>query len=257
MSLGAGPDLEQARRFLQLLHPGGEFCFQCIDDQKPARFPSDIRHADTIVGMVLQQHAKGAGVFVAVNETNNRGRHVDEIVRVRAVWLEDDDGYKGTLPIEPSIVVATSPGHRHVYWLVADAWPADEQGRRDFDGIMARMVGDYGSDPGAKDISRVLRVPGFLHRKNPTAPHLVHIVEASGARYTRAELLAAFPSLERSSAATTGTALPADAERVRDALAHVPADDRQVWLSIGMALKHEFGEAGRMLWDEWSAICAE
>ena len=30
---------------------------------------------------------------------------------------------------------------------------------------MERMISDYGSDPGAKDVSRVLRVPGFFHLK--------------------------------------------------------------------------------------------
>ena len=43
--------------------------------------------------------------------------------------LEDDDGYEGGFPIEPSLVVETSPGHFHRYWLVDGDWPADEQGR--------------------------------------------------------------------------------------------------------------------------------
>jgi hypothetical protein len=123
--------------------------------------PGDVRHASRVVGMTLRQYDKGAGVFVTVNETTGSGRHSDQIVRIRATWAEDDDGYTGAFPLEPSIIVETSPGHRHVYWLVRDGWLADEQGRRDFDGVMARMVTDYGSDPAAKDISRVLRVPGF------------------------------------------------------------------------------------------------
>jgi Protein of unknown function (DUF3631)/Primase C terminal 2 (PriCT-2)/RepB DNA-primase from phage plasmid len=212
-----------------------------------------------IVGMTLQQHDKGAGIYVTINETNGNGRHADQITRIRAIWQEDDSGYDGKLPLEPSIVVETSPGHRHRYWLVRDHWPADEQGRRDFDGVMARMVADYGSDKNAKDISRVLRVPGFLHRKNPAAPHLVQIIEANEKRYTRAELLAAFPPIERKHATANGKdnaftnyASPTDIERVRDALSHIPADDRKVWLEIGMALKHEFGDGGRELFNEWS-----
>ena len=81
----------------------------------------------------------------------------------------------------------TSPGHYHRYWLVDGDWPADEQGRKDFAGVMATMVAAYGSDKGAKDISRVLRVPGFLHRKNPDEPHMVAIVGGCRRRYTRAE----------------------------------------------------------------------
>jgi hypothetical protein len=43
-----------------------------------------------------------------------------------------------------------------------------------------------------------------------------------------------------------------DDERIREALHHVGADDRDVWLHIGMALKDEMGDAARPLWDEWS-----
>jgi len=37
----------------------------------------------------------------------------------------------------------------------------------------------------------------------------------------------------------------------------IPADDREIWLQIGMALKDELGDGGRSLWDNWSASCRE
>ena len=43
-----------------------------------------------------------------------------------------------------------------------------------------------------------------------------------------------------------------DDRRIRNALAHINADDRDIWLRIGMALKSHYGEAGRDLWDQWS-----
>ena len=55
----------------------------------------------------------------------------------------------------------------------------------------------YGSCGGAKGINRVLRLPGFLHRKNPAAPFMVRIVKASGARYTREQIMKAFPPVDR------------------------------------------------------------
>ena len=45
---------------------------------------------------------------------------------------------------------------------------------------------------------------------------------------------------------------PADLERIREALGHIPADDRETWRTVGMAIKAELGDAGRALWDEWS-----
>lgn len=41
-------------------------------------------------------------------------------------------------------------------------------------------------------------------------------------------------------------------ERIRSALSHVPADDRETWVQMGMAIKAELGEAGFDFWDDWS-----
>ena len=40
--------------------------------------------------------------------------------------------------------------------------------------------------------------------------------------------------------------------RIETALGYVPADDRELWLRIGMAIKSALGEAGFALWDDWS-----
>jgi len=42
---------------------------------------------------------------------------------------------------------------------------------------------------------------------------------------------------------------------VREALRFIPNDDRKIWRNVGFALHAEFGDAGRSLWDEWSAPC--
>ena len=41
-------------------------------------------------------------------------------------------------------------------------------------------------------------------------------------------------------------------ERIRQALAFIPAADRDIWLRMGMAIKPELGDGGYELWDEWS-----
>ncbi|WP_017772312.1 DUF927 domain-containing protein [Paraburkholderia kururiensis] len=45
-------------------------------------------------------------------------------------------------------------------------------------------------------------------------------------------------------------------ERARVALGYVPADDRDTWRKVGMALKAEFGDEGFVLWSEWSQQAA-
>jgi RepB DNA-primase from phage plasmid len=189
-------DREPTTRFLKLLDPEAKhFTFQTFHDKKPPTKPKLARIVESPArDELLQLHAHGAGIYVTVNQTDGKGRKAENVVRVRAVFQEDDSGHGGPFPLEPSLIVETSPGHFHRYWLTDD-WPADEQGRKDFAAVMERMVESNGSDKNAKDIVRVLRVPGFLHRKNET--HLVQLVEASGKRYSRAEILAAFPPVER------------------------------------------------------------
>jgi hypothetical protein len=251
-------DREAARRFLRALDPAARgFTFQTFDDDRSNRHDGVASLARSTAGRdeVLQLYTRGAGVYVTVNETDLTGRKSENIKRIRAVWQEDDEGYGGPFPLDPSLVVESSPERFHRYWLVADEWPADEQGRADFAAVMERMVASYGSDKNAKDLCRVLRIPGFLHRKDPMRAHMVRIMEDSGRRYTREEILRAFPPVEREEpqARTEWHSNDCDEERIVDALRTIPADDRDLWLQLGMALKDELGDRGRPIWDGWSS----
>ena len=44
-----------------------------------------------------------------------------------------------------------------------------------------------------------------------------------------------------------------DAEKIEAALWHCDCNDRDAWITCGMAVKDELGEAGFDLWDAWSA----
>jgi hypothetical protein len=245
---------QQARYFKLLDKAATRFTYQVlIDDQSQAdKFPQVVS-AGVDDAVIEELHDRGRAVYVTVNETDLEGRKSENIQRVRAVWRENDGGELPPLPIEPSLIVETSPGHFHEYFLISGDWAADEQGRADFAGAMARMVESYGCDKNAKDISRVLRVPGFLNRKYGGDGHAIRIKAVSGRRCTRGEILAAFPPVIKTKPTAQHTLWDADERRIRDALFSINADDRDVWLRMGMAIKHELGEGGRALWDEWSA----
>ena len=114
------------------------------------------------------------------------------------MWRENDKGLQSELPLQPSLIVESSPGKFHEYILASDHWPADEHGSADHGAIEERMIESYGTDPNAKDLCRVLRVPGFLHRKDRNGPHLVRVVSSPGWRYPRQQIVDAFPPVERS-----------------------------------------------------------
>ncbi|PRX26833.1 putative DNA primase/helicase [Paraburkholderia sp. BL18I3N2] len=46
----------------------------------------------------------------------------------------------------------------------------------------------------------------------------------------------------------------AEEDRIRAALSHVPADSRDTWVQMGMAVKAELGDSGFDLWDDWSKM---
>ena len=182
---------------------------------------------------------RGAGVFVTVNEADGRGRESANMIHARAVWQElDRQGAPLPAGLDPHIIVQSSPGKEHRYYL---AEPGTDWAL--FEGIERRLVADYGSDPNAMDRSRVLRLPGFYHLKNPASPHLVRIIHESGAQpYTWARLAQALPQIER--AAEPSGPLPlgqgiANEIEVRSALAALDPDlPYGEWLAIGMALHH-------------------
>ncbi|QSA98727.1 DUF3987 domain-containing protein [Methylococcus sp. EFPC2] len=192
------PDFTEAARFLSLLAEGEEaFTFQTFDDLKSRKDKklAHIFHGDleSCASALADLNKRGSGVFVTVNETDGHGRKLENIVRIRAVWHEEDTPCGITeWPLEPQLVIESSPGKFHRYWPVDGLTPAQ------FTGVMERMIADYGSDPNVKDTTRVLRLPGFWHLKNPAAPFRVRIVhESGGLPYSASRLLEAFPMLER------------------------------------------------------------
>jgi len=153
-------DFSAALEFLTALDPdpNAVFSFQTFDDRTdgPNR-PELIRvlHATrdqlpAVWPKLVQLNAGGAGVFVTVNCTNGRGRKGSDITRVRALYVDLDKA-----PLEPvlasarppHIVVATSPGKFHCYWLV-EGMPLE-----DFRGAQEVLIDAFGGDLKVKSLS--------------------------------------------------------------------------------------------------------
>jgi P4 family phage/plasmid primase-like protien len=185
-------DLEQTRAFLAALAPGERVTLQTFNDgpdDRPglARILHGTleRRAGTLTGL----NSHGAGIYVMVNEGDRKGRKEKNVTRVRAVFA-DFDGVP--LPehweLKPHILVLSSPGRHHVYWLVSDL-PLEE-----FSAVQKALAAHYGSDDKVSDLPRVMRLPGFHHCKRE--PVMVRLLEASEhPAYTRADLLTAWPAV--------------------------------------------------------------
>ncbi|HET8542093.1 MAG TPA: AAA family ATPase [Anaeromyxobacter sp.] len=90
---------------------------------------------------------------------------------LRALFVDDDTGKlrPESLPVPPSIVVESKNGI-HAYWKLAAGEPLDG-----FTAAQVALAGRFGTDRAVKDLPRVLRVPGFLHMKEPSAPFMVRV----------------------------------------------------------------------------------
>lgn len=178
-----------AEHFLACLDPKATwFSFQTFDDNQERK---DRKLARIFHGTLTEHaaelarlNAKGAGIFVTVNETNGKGRTKADIVRVRAVFV-DLDGAPLDPVMEagspPHIVTQTSAGKWHAYWRV-DGMPLET-----FSEVQKSLIARFNSDPAVHDLPRVMRLPGFEHRKEK--PFLVSLKSANDhAAYSPADV---------------------------------------------------------------------
>lgn len=122
----------------------------------------------SIAGELSALNEKCVGAFMVINAG---GQSKDEITHVRAVFADTDGApLEPLLRLEPHMVVQSSPGKWHVYWLVGDDFPLDQ-----FKAVQLAIAKKFGTDPAVNDLSRVMRVPGFYHCKGE--PFLVKIVK--------------------------------------------------------------------------------
>ena len=124
---------------------------------------------------VLEQlNTKGAGVYVMVSAGDGRGRTAKNVQRVRALFIDTDGAsYPAELPLEPQLVTQSSPGRWHLYWCV-DGVLLDS-----FSILQKALAEHYGTDPSVNDLPRVMRLPGFYHRKGE--PVMVELLRATDA----------------------------------------------------------------------------
>ncbi len=140
-----------------------------------------------------QWNAKGCGIFWAVN-TFDGPRRIENLVRIDAWAVDMDAGTKAeqharisSSPLVPSLIVETKRGFQ-VYWCARDAKPEHWNAI-----VLARLVPYFGADKNARDLARILRVPGYKHLKNPAEPFLVREAWRHKVKYSELEIANAFP----------------------------------------------------------------
>lgn len=177
-------DIAIAVRFLDCLGEDQTFTFQTFADKKieaHSALASGYKPPSLIKVLhgTFEQHASmlahlnqnGAGIFVTINATDGTGRKAENIIRVRALFLDLDGAPIDPVLahiIPPNIVVESSPHKFHAYWRTDDC-PLD-----DFKPAQQRLAYQFNGDPKVCDLPRVMRLPGFIHQK--AEPFMTRII---------------------------------------------------------------------------------
>lgn len=170
------PAFDQAERFLQILDPGSEsFSFRTFSDTPYTRLPGRDPLERALHGPLIScwpdlvtLNQRGAAISVTINRTNGLGRTPNDIVQVRALFLDDDNPPPNLdrFPVPPHIQVQTSPGRYHHYWLVEDL------PRSRFSRLQNRLAQHYRGDNKIMALNQSMQLPGFWRRKNLNRPLL-------------------------------------------------------------------------------------
>lgn len=183
---------DDAAALLDLLAPGEPVTFQTFGE---GVHKGDRTLTRTLHGTLSQHRAtlielnrRGAGVFWTVNTTNGTGRKARDVVRVRALFVDLDGAPLEpvqTAPLRPHCIVESSPARWHAYWRIADC-PLGS-----FLTLQKALATRFQADASVCDLPRVMRLPGFLHRKGTVfASHIVALCDTRPC--TLAEVVEAF-----------------------------------------------------------------
>lgn len=201
-------DVEVAAEFLDLLG-GKQTTFQTIDDSKDKdRKLARILHGGLAdyADQLCDLNRRGAGVFVSINETDGKGRKRQNITAVRAIFLDLDGAPIDPVlscKLKPHVVVESSAGRYHVYWLVKD-FPLEK-----FEDVQRAVAKRFDGDPAVALLTACARLPGFLHNKSE--PFQTKIIETNNqSSYGVDEILIEFsPKAKSHKPPTSAVVLPA------------------------------------------------
>lgn len=130
--------------------------------------------AETIASVPFQswlneQNQSGADIFIGMNPVRegSRTRTKEQIREVRHAYLDLDEEAGASLQAirttgdvpPPNFVLDTSPGKHQVVWRVEGLDTSQAET------LLRALASQYGGDPAATDVSRLLRLPGFTNRK--------------------------------------------------------------------------------------------
>jgi hypothetical protein len=163
-----------AAQYVLALHRPEDRVAILVRNPSRAQTTQRILHAEDIAsrhfqGWLKDQNDAGADIFLGMNplRANSFARTKESVREIRHLYLDLDEDAPASLralrtdgntPI-PNFVLDTSPGKNQVVWRV------EGFDREQAESLLRSLANQFRGDMAATDISRVLRLPGFINRK--------------------------------------------------------------------------------------------
>lgn len=257
------PVANEIKAFKQFFHGSEPVCWQPFNKESVKGFNPEIlygKFSPPIRAQLVAANVAGMNIGMLIQQSSGKGRVSKDIVAVNWLFADLDGGgwtvkKLKALSIPPDMIVQSSPGKCHVYWKIKGC--TLEQ----YSAIMKALAKLLGGDPAVCDLVRVMRVAGTLNHKY-SPPFLTKIVcqnenvkpvpintfikkmglevEATETAKSKVEVSCALPDEEMVS-------------RIKASLEYVCADDRDIWMKVGMAI-HSWNQSDLAckIWTEWS-----
>ncbi|MBV9453522.1 MAG: hypothetical protein JOZ19_05300 [Rubrobacter sp.] len=174
LSLSSGMRLEPGSKVLESFKTA---CFDWSTEREQAR------------AWIEREAAAGRETYHCAHLLSARRRVKENAAPITALWVDDDDAKaRRDLP-EPTAVVESSAGRKHLYYRLTRA-VAPEIAEK----INRRLAVAIGADKSGYDLTQLLRPPGMPNFKYVGAP-LVYLLKLKAERHDPAELDQLLPSL--------------------------------------------------------------
>ena len=138
-------------------------------------------------------------VFSGEHRTNSDAQAVTNVV-----WADADTCAPENFKIYPSIVVTTSPGRYHVWWVLSEPVPAAQAAK------VAQKISHAHRDQGCDHgwfVSKILRVPG-THNRKPGYDNPEVTAQYTGEVFALADLDAAYADVPVAAVQVSSEAVP-------------------------------------------------
>jgi putative DNA primase/helicase len=263
------PNLDDIRKFKRFFHQKKSVTFQLFTQHPVRRKNCDILQGaltKTMLDKIVKANTNKMEIGMVINDIVGPGRKSANVKKIVALYVDCDDGQMSKdelleLPVPPDMIVGTSPGNNHAYWLIKNCQVSQ------FKVVQKALAAKLGTDEKISDAGRAMRLAGTVNwkREEPFLTRIVHANENAKPVSLKVFIkkmklqveLGLTDELATSSRISVNNSSngldPAMRSRIENALDGVPAEDRSIWLRCGMAIHSvDTSTAGYILWTGWS-----